>query len=127
MYAEDSFFTLSAAGQGGLALMSILLSAGTLLVAVRVMRGWPRFVRVGLALAVFILFVWLSPQLYYQYYRVIFDGLPQQIVVRVWPDLVDTARILTFTHRPTLSFHGQALLGWALILLSLRPKRPRPL
>ena len=78
MYESDSFFTLSVGGQIGLALLSLWLSVLVLWALWRGTRGLPRLSRLGAAYLGFWLFVWLSPQVYYQYYRLIFDGLPVQ-------------------------------------------------
>jgi hypothetical protein len=70
----------------------------------------------------FWLFLWLSPQVYYLFYQLIFAGLPVQIVI-TWPPGAETVlRRLTFTGPATLSAHGQGLLGWALLVLAVRPQ-----
>ena len=77
MYESDSFFTLSVGGQIGLAALSLVLSVLVLWAVRRGTRGLPRLSRLGgcVSVARFWLFVWLSPQVYYQYYRLIFDGI----------------------------------------------------
>ncbi|GFE64702.1 hypothetical protein [Litoreibacter roseus] len=116
MYEGDSFFTLSPLGQAGLLVLSVLLAIFTIIIARKAMRGWSAPL---LAIMVFYGFVWLSPQLYYQFYRVIIDGLPQQWVVGQPPSVELIFDILSFQGPSNLSFHGQAILGWCLIILSL--------
>ena len=79
--------------------------------------GLPRLSRLGAAYLGFWLFVWLSPQVYYQYYRLIFDGLPVQWVVGR-PELGEAMRLLTFTGPANLSAHGQGVLGWAMLCVA---------
>jgi vacuolar-type H+-ATPase subunit I/STV1 len=111
-YDGDSFFTLSTAGQIGLAALSVALFAGALAVVWR----WPR---IWMALLVFWLFLWLSPQVYYLYYQMIFDDLPWQIVVKTPPGPGKIAQLLFFFDRPTLSAHSKGVLGWALIAMAV--------
>ncbi len=80
-------------------------------------------VRCLLALVLFWLFVWLSPQIYYWYYLLIFDGLPVQSVIGTPPTPFDLIRLIGFSDRHDLSHHGQGVLGWALVLTALWPQR----
>ncbi|MEO1612232.1 MAG: hypothetical protein AAFU55_07745 [Pseudomonadota bacterium] len=73
------------------------------------------------ALTLFWLFVWLSPQIYYLYYRFLIPDLPLQWVLKTPPDPLDIARLLIFQGRETLSDHGKALLGWGLVAAALIP------
>ncbi len=118
MYENDSFFTLTASGQAGLAALSLGLSVLVLWALWRGTggRAWP--LRIAIALVAFWLFVWVSPQVYYQYYRLIFDGLPAQWVI--WPPRGpwEALRLLTFTKPSNLSAHGQGILGWVMIVLA---------
>ncbi|SFJ78534.1 hypothetical protein [Jannaschia pohangensis] len=116
-YGEDSFFTLSGGGQLGLALLSLILWALAVLLVWRLARGPIR--GAVLALVVFVLFVWLSPQIYYAYYFLIFDDLPVQIVIKSPPGPGYLLRLLTFTQEASLSRHGQGLLGWSLLLVGV--------
>lgn len=119
MYESDSFFTLSAGGQLGLAMLSVVLSLAVLWALWRGTRALPRAWRVALALVGFWFFVWLSPQVYYQYYRLIIDGLPAQWVV--WPPRwpAEAAQLLIFQGPANLSAHGQGVLGWLMICVAL--------
>ncbi len=123
MYDGDSFYTLSSGGQGGLALLSLFLTAAMLVAAGRLFRlvpdkGLPALLAARIGVAVFIMwiFVWLSPQAYYLYYQAIFDGLPWQIVVRNPPEFHAIFQHVTFSGPATLSAHGKGALTWLLIL-----------
>ena len=126
LYENDSFFTLTLAGRIGLAVLSALLMASVLWIGARSFGkinlangAMTLAARLILALAFFWLFEWLSPQIYYQYYRLIFDGLPQQIVIKMPPLPADIAALLAFNAKQALSHHARAILGWALIAQSL--------
>ncbi|MEP3279095.1 MAG: hypothetical protein ABJN26_24300 [Stappiaceae bacterium] len=126
MYSEDSFHTLSSGGQIGLLCLSLSLTILVLIAAWRLMRGRPLSVRIAIAIVLFLLFVWLSPQVYYTYYLIIFEGLPLQIVVRSPPGPWQLANLMFFQDGTNLSAHGKGLLGWLLLLLAaLRPKYER--
>lgn len=128
MYDGDSFFTLSPWGQVGLAVLSGVLAIATLWLTWRVARGR----RLGWRLCVWVLgfvgFVWLSPQIYYLYYRTLIDGLPMQVVVAALPEperLLDVVLL----RKHTLSIHGQAVLCLLMLLAALlggldRVRRP---
>ena len=113
MYAGDSFFTLSPAGQLGLACLSAASAAVLVGGLLRVRLG--RLAKLGLAVVLFWAFVWLSPQLYYTYYRAIIPGLPAQIVLKKPPGPGHLAALATFSARQDLSDHGKGALWWALI------------
>lgn len=125
MYAEDSFFTLGTGGQIGLLCLTGLLGVLCLWLVWYLVEGFGRFVRVLIALAVFWLFLWLSPQVYYMFYLIIIDGLPLQWVVQTPPEPMKMVRLLSFTDRVTLTEHGQGVLGWAMMVLALLRRRPR--
>ncbi|MEM8658818.1 MAG: hypothetical protein AAGF22_12060, partial [Pseudomonadota bacterium] len=63
-----------------------------------------------------------SPQIYYEYYRLVLDGLPAQWVIRL-PDPAWLLRLVTFQDRATLSDHGKGLLFWLLVLFAVRSRR----
>jgi len=118
MYAGDTFFGLSAIGQGGLA----VLSTGIALAAIAGVLALYRltkslWLRTLAALAVFWVFLWVSPQVYYFYYQILFDGLPWQIVLTLPPTPRAIIELLTFSGPATLAGHAQGVLGWALFLL----------
>lgn len=115
MYQGDSFFTLSTGGQTGLAVISVVLSIAMLLLTRYLMRGRPPIARIAIWAVLFFLFVWLSPQVYYAYYRMIIPGLPLQWVIH-WPDVLEPVALLTFTAGDTLSAHGRGILGWAMLV-----------
>lgn len=115
MYQQDSFFDLSPLGQLGLAGLSVLLAFVALWIVHLALRRRSAGVRVVGALGLFWIFVWVSPQVYYQYFHLLFDSLPRQWVI--WPpEAPQTAlRLLIFQGPQTLSAHGQGILGWCLI------------
>ena len=125
MYLEDSFFTLTAGARAGLLFLSGVLTALCFASVWRI-RSQRRYLGILLAIVLFYLFVWLSPQIYYVYYVAVFENLPWQIVVKDPPELSFLLRLLTFTDRSNLSFHGQGALGWGLILCALLPRRSSP-
>lgn len=122
-YAEDSFHTLSPGGQIGLVALSVILSLACLALLWWAGRRLSRVQRVLLAIVLFAGFVWLSPQVYYEYYRLIIDGLPAQNVIRQPPDAQSLLRLMTFRSAATLSDHGKAVLGWALIAQAVLQRR----
>ncbi|GMG81127.1 hypothetical protein LNKW23_03390 [Paralimibaculum aggregatum] len=130
MYAEDSFFTLSASARAGL----LALSAGFAGLAGALARAGLRAAgrrlapRLAVALLVFWGFEWLSPQGYYAYYRAVIPGLPAQWVIGRPPGPGQVAEILGFAGPATLSAHARGLLGWALLLAACAPmlRRLRP-
>jgi len=126
MYRQDSFFDLTPAGQAGLVCISATLFLAMLLAARALLSDRPVPVRVGGALVLFWLFVWASPQIYYQYYRTIMPGLPQQWVIWPPPGPGAALELLLFQGPRSLSAHGQGLLGWALLVVPFlrRPARP---
>lgn len=122
MYAEDSFLTLSMIQRFGLVFLSMALFSLMVFIFRRVVRKSSAILRILTAIALFFLFVWLSPQIYYTYYQLIFDGLPVQIVIKAPPSPVRLGKILLFQEM-TLSGHSKALLGWVLIILAIWPRK----
>lgn len=122
MYAEDSFLTLSMIQRFGLVFLSMALFSLMVFIFRRVVRKSSAILRILTAIALFFLFVWLSPQIYYTYYQLIFDGLPVQIVIKAPPSPVRLGKILLFQEM-TLSGHSKALLGWVLIILAIWPQK----
>ena len=126
MYDSDSFFTLSVPGQIGLAVLSLVLALAMVVLTLRMTRSLPIGFRLALALVLFVAFDWLSPQVYYSYYRMIIPGLPLQWVIGTLPDPSASFRILTFSAAQDLSAHGRGFLGWAMMAASvLAPRRAR--
>lgn len=113
MYDGDSFFTLSAFGQFGLAVLSIALSVVAIWLMTRLTLHWAlRVIAAGFG---FWLFVWLTPQIYYLYYLAIIDGLPVQWIIQRAPSPFSILDLLIFRGDNSLSAHSQGLLGWAMI------------
>ena len=119
MYESDSFFSLTVAGQAGLVGVSAVLATLTIWGLVTCARRLPLVMRLPLALGLFWLFVWLSPQVYYLYFMVLTDALPLQNVVHSPPRLDNIAKLLGFVGKTSLAHHAQGLFGWLLILVSL--------
>lgn len=115
MYQQDSFFDLSAWERVGLVALSAALALMVLFAARRALRDQSGWLRVAGALVLFWAFVWVSPQVYYTYYRMIIPSLPLQWVI--WPPAspIDAAKMLVFSGPQNLSAHSQGVLGWALI------------
>ena len=123
MYSQDSFFDLTPWGQAGLATISLILFAAMLIGTRSLVRGRPTAVRLAGALVAFWVFVLVSPQIYYTYYRMIIPDLPLQWVI--WPPAapLDAAVLMIFQGPQNLSAHSQGLLGWALVVLALIARR----
>ena len=117
VYTGDSFFTLSYAGQIGLAALSVFLSAFFIWLAVRITRKSGRLVRIIASLVLFVLFVWLTPQVYYAYYIMVFDDLPVQWVIKTPPSPAELGRLLIFAGSDNLSAHSKGILGWLILLI----------
>jgi len=126
-YAEDSFFTLGLGGRIGLVVLSAVLMILCAALVWRFVRGLGGVWRVLIAAGVFWAFLWLSPQIYYAYYWMIFEDLPVQIVIGAPPGIVEVARLATFTDRASLAHHGQGAFAWLLVLVALMRRRVRPL
>jgi hypothetical protein len=69
------------------------------------------------ALAVFRIFLWLSPQIYFFYYQIILDDLPWQIVVGGPPNPTALIKLMLFSGSATLADHAKGVLGWTLFIL----------
>lgn len=121
-YDGDSFFRLSVIG---LITLFVFLTALTIWLSWWIGRRRRLVTRILIALAALYLFTQLSPQIYYGYYLMIFDGLPLQIVTGAPPSPTSVAQLLTFQSNATLSDHGKGALGWLLIAASLIPARRR--
>lgn len=125
MYDSDSFYTLTLWGRTGLLAVSFLFAlAAIALTRVMVLRK-PVLLRVPIWAFLFILFVWASPQGYYTYYRMIFDGLPAQSVLGALPPPGQIIALLTFQHQTSLSAHSVGVLGWVMLIVALWPKRSK--
>lgn len=119
MYQDDSFFTLTLAGQTGLVLLSTLMASMTVIVFCKLARPLNQISAAGLAVIFLWLHVWLSPQPYYFYYMLLYDGLPLQSVLAIPPSPGEILRLLTFTGDFNLSAHGKGVLGWLMILIAI--------
>ncbi|MEP2890377.1 hypothetical protein [Tateyamaria sp.] len=123
MYDGDSFYTLTLWGRIGLLAVSVFFALAALALTRLMTLRKPLLVRVPIWAFLFILFVWASPQGYYTYYRMIFDGLPAQSVLGALPPPDQIIALLTFQHQITLSAHSVGILGWAMLVVALLPQR----
>ena len=123
MYEGDSFFTLTLWGQIGLFAVSVTFALAALGITRMMTCYRPYILRVPIWVVLFITFVWASPQGYYTYYRLIFDGLPAQSVLGPLPPPEQIIALLTFRHSVTLSAPSTGLLGWAMLIVALLPRR----
>lgn len=120
-YIDDPLFNLTELGVSGVLTISCVLWAICAAIT-NVFNS--RAARVLIAVATAWGFVWLAPQAFYQYYRTIIPGLPQQVVVD-WPP-TGPARMIalaTFQTRPSLSAHGQGVLIWSLVAVAWLGRR----
>ncbi len=118
MYAGDSFYGLSAAGQGSLVVLSTLLALAAVACVLALFRLSKSLgLRMIAALAVFWIFLWLSPQIYYFFYQIILDDLPWQIVIGGPPNPTALIDLLLFSGPATLAGHAKGVLGWTLFVL----------
>ncbi len=118
MYAGNSFYSLSAAGQGGLVVVSTLLALAAVACVLALFRlSKSPGLRMIAALSVFWVFLWLSPQIYYFYYQIILDDLPWQIVIGGPPNPTALIKLLLFSGPTTLADHAKGVLGWTLFIL----------
>ncbi len=123
MYDGDSFFTLGVAGQIGLLILSLVMAAAALGVTRLMTFHRPLILRPFIWGVLFISFIWLSPQGYYTYYRLIFDGLPAQSVIKAPPRPEELLAYMTFTGDATLSAHSVGVLGWLMLGVAMLPRR----
>ena len=123
MYEGDSFFTLTIWGRIGLLGLSVVFAVAALAITRLMTFHRPLLIRVPIWAVLFITFVWASPQGYYTYYRLIFDGLPAQSIVGAVPRPEELIALLTFRHSATLSAYSVGLLGWAMLAVALWPQR----
>lgn len=118
MYAGNSFYSLSAAGQGGLVVVSTLLALAAVACVLALFRVSKSLgLRMIAALSVFWVFLWLSPQIYYFYYQIILDDLPWQFVIGGPPNPTALIKLLLFSGPTTLADHAKGVLGWTLFIL----------
>ena len=119
MCANDSIHTITVIQQIGLGFISLTLLSMMIFLSLKLFRNKPMIVRIMVAIGLFYLFVWLSPQLYYAYYILIFEDLPIQLVIKAPPGIWPLVKILTLQNNTRLSDHSLAFLDWVLISLAL--------
>lgn len=123
MYDSDSFFTLTLAGRIGLVAVSACFALFSLFVTRVLTIGRTGVARFIIWAAVYLGFVWISPQGYYAYYRIIFDDLPAQWVIGNPPAARELLELLSFRAPRTLSAHGIGILGWLMLVVTVWPQR----
>lgn len=115
-YEGDSFLTLTLIGQIGLTILSLTMGV----ILIELARRFSKFdnwvLRVTWAFFLFYLFVWLSPQIYYFYYYLIFESIPFQNVIKYPPSLGAQFSLLMFSNGADLSAHSKGVLIWLMIL-----------
>jgi len=114
MYNQDSFFTLTIPGQVGLLGLSLVLFGALIWGMTCIRAAW--YLKLVIAVVGFFCFAWFSPQVYYTYYLLLFDGLPIQLVIGSPPSINDIFRLMTFRGQQNLSSHGQGILAWGMII-----------
>ncbi|MEM9734859.1 MAG: hypothetical protein AAF903_15470 [Pseudomonadota bacterium] len=124
LYSDDSFLTLTGPERATILALGVLMTWLCLWWCLRMGRGLILPARLAIALFVFAIFVWLSPQVYYTFYMRFFS-LSLQPVISWPPSPAHYAELLSFTGRANLSAHSQGALGWLLIVASFfnRPKQ----
>ena len=118
MYENDSFLTLSIIERIGLLCVTLLLSIALIWLFWKAIYRINVWLRPFLALVFLYLFIWLSPQIYYLYYLVIFDFLDFKNVIHPPFNPLTLFNLLTFSESGKLADHGKGVLGWILIALS---------
>ena len=123
MFESDSYFVLPLWAAAGLAIVSAVFAFLTLYSANHVHRRCPKWstgiaiaLHSALALLVFWLFIWLSPQGYYAYYIAIIESLIWHNVIDWPPAPSDLILLVTFTGARTLAEISQGILAWLLIV-----------
>ncbi len=116
MYLQDSFFDLSPWGRVGLIVISTCLFLFTAFITRVFLDKKSVWLSLLGSLGIFVLFVCLSPQIYYMYYRILIDGLPLQWVIKPLEAPLAALKYITFQGPKNLSAHSQGLLGWFLIV-----------
>lgn len=131
-YSGDYFFSLSLLESFGLVLLALLLAALAFSCFVLLERfaiktlgrgGAAASLRLLLlnlliALAVFYLLVWVAPQGYYAYSKLISADLPGQWVAKL-PSLDRGLELLRLHTRPSMGEHALGLLGRGLLFFAL--------
>ncbi len=120
MYGNDTFFNLTVPGQIGLAVLSTILCVITIWLFLKISSRFGILVKVLIAIVLLWGFTWLSPQVYYAYYWLIFDNLPVQWVVQLPPTARDLFNLILFQGGQNLSDHSKGVMFWLLIAFAIR-------
>ena len=125
MYKFDSFFDLSFWERVVLVGISTVLFLMMLFAARALLKGRSIWIIIPGALILFWLFVWVSPQIYYTYYRMIIPDLLLPCVIWPPPGPGEAFWMLIFQGPQNLSAHSQGLLGWSLLIVPFLKKPGR--
>lgn len=106
----------------GLVTLSAVLSFATFFAAHRAHKAaqarisrYRLIPHITIAAALFWLFMWLSPQVYYLFYMACLPGLPAQIVIGWPPFPARLMQLLWIDFSADLPPIAQGLLGWTLL------------
>jgi len=121
LYVNDSFSTLTTIQQVGLLLVSVVLLGLTLWGAHYAMKDKNLGLRLVIAALIFFCFLWLSPQIYYAYYQILWPDLPWQMIIKDPPSLSYMFELVTFSGRSTTSWHARGVVGVSLLILAIVP------
>jgi len=119
MYENDTFYHLSLLDRAGLVFLSVILFSIIAYLSIKLTSNLKLPAKIISALFIFWLFVWVSPQIYYFYYLLIFENLPLQVVIQAPPDPFEIFQIISFTGKPDLSAHSKGIFFWLIMLLML--------
>lgn len=133
-YPRDSFFTLQTGGRLGvlaISLTAIMVFFMTLarktgyLLRWSDRRGDSAMMRLCIfigdclsGLALFIAGIWVLPQVFYGFYRILIPSLPQQIVIKPAPDFERLVDIMRLQSDGSLSQHLTGITFYAVILFT---------
>ena len=120
-YNNDSFSTLTPSQQIGLLILSSVLWGLTLWGTHCLIKNKKMALRLIISGCIFFLFIWLSPQVYYAYYQILWPDLAWQIVIQSPPRITHLLELITFSGRATTSWHARGLVGASLLILAMLP------
>ncbi|MBA4782582.1 MAG: hypothetical protein H2045_05125 [Rhizobiales bacterium] len=133
-YPKDSFFTLKTSGRLGV----LAISSTAIMVFFQILtqktgyllhwsdrRDASTLTRLCIfigdcvsGIALFIAGIWVLPQAFYGFYRILIPNLPQQIVIKPSPDFERLADILQLQSDGSLSQHLTGITFYAVILFT---------
>jgi hypothetical protein len=121
-YANDSLWTLGWGGRIGVVAISLIGLAGIFTVLAfksRALGQSSPWVTIPLdiiaGMLIYLLALWLSPQVFYTFYQTIFTDLPVQIVIKSPFDLNRLQQILIPVKDGSLANHLASIGFWAVL------------